>query len=286
MPPATPSQMVFRKPSMLKKRPRAPQHHPDLSPLPQDFTGVPLLPPNSSPLFDSWASEFQAIPDAPSPIGDFSLQSPVPGNLPHNGMHVLDTPLFDQHVLSSLQSPLALGALNFFPDLHSNPAGNPDSLLGRQQTHSHDIISFAANSPETHSTSVNSPGQQTQAIHVKSESNGMSNSPTSTTSSPTSSKRKDTVDTSGDEQKLDPMALKRKKNTDAARRSRLRKVQKMETLEKRVSDLEADNSKLQMKLAVLESEKTNSQSKEVEYSLRIKSLENQLAEAHRALTRR
>ncbi|KAK9710463.1 hypothetical protein K7432_008414 [Basidiobolus ranarum] len=78
MPPATPSQMVFRKPSVIKKKPRLPQSNPDFSPLHQDFSGVPMIPPNSSPLFDSWVSEFQANPEAPSPIGDFSLQSPVP----------------------------------------------------------------------------------------------------------------------------------------------------------------------------------------------------------------
>ncbi|ORX99112.1 hypothetical protein K493DRAFT_313351 [Basidiobolus meristosporus CBS 931.73] len=275
MPPATTSEVVFRKPSVIEKKPKTLPNNPDFSPLNQDFSGVPLIPPNSSPLFDSWVNEFHSNSAAPSPIGDFSLQSPIPGNLPSNGMNVMDAPLFDQQVLNSLHSPMGMGALNFFPDLNSNVAGNSDSMLNRQHSNSQDIMSFVSNHPTSN--------PHLYPIRVKAESNKLSNSPSS---SPPSTKRRDSGDTSGDENSLDPVALKRKKNTDAARRSRMRKVQKMETLEKRVSDLEADNSKLQMKLAVLESEKTNAQSKEVEYSLRIKNLENQLAEAHRALTRR
>ncbi|KAK9710464.1 hypothetical protein K7432_008415 [Basidiobolus ranarum] len=201
-------------------------------------------------------------------------------------MNVLDAPLFDQHVLNSLQSPLGMGALSFFPDLQSNNGGNAGALLHRQQPNSHDMMPFISNHSGNQHSPIHHSNSQPYSINIKTEPRMISNSPTSPSSSPPSSKRRDSGDTSGDEHGLDPMALKRKKNTDAARRSRLRKVQKMETLEKRVSDLETDNSKLQMKLAVLESEKTNSQSKEVEYSLRIKSLENQLAEAHRALTRR
>lgn len=78
---------------------------------------------------------------------------------------------------------------------------------------------------------------------------------------------------------LDEAALKRQKNTDAARRSRLRKVQKMETLEKRVAELEKMNASLLMRVAVLDSEKTNLKAKESSYEDRIKVLEGQLAEA-------
>ncbi|KAI8645060.1 hypothetical protein BD408DRAFT_412177 [Parasitella parasitica] len=84
----------------------------------------------------------------------------------------------------------------------------------------------------------------------------------------------------------DDAAVKRQKNTDAARRSRLRKVQKMETLETRVSDLEKINAGLLMRVAVLDSEKTNLKAKESSYEDRIKVLEAQLAEAHKALSSR
>jgi predicted RNase H-like nuclease (RuvC/YqgF family) len=81
----------------------------------------------------------------------------------------------------------------------------------------------------------------------------------------------------------DETAMKRQKNTDAARRSRLRKVQKMSTLEDRVSELEKSNANLTTRVAVLDSEKNNLEKKEVSYEKRIQQLEEQLAEAHRAL---
>jgi hypothetical protein len=84
----------------------------------------------------------------------------------------------------------------------------------------------------------------------------------------------------------DDAAVKRQKNTDAARRSRLRKVQKMDSLEHRVSELEKLNAGLLMRVAVLDSEKTNLRAKESSYETRIRNLEDQLAEAHKALARR
>ncbi|KAI8374472.1 uncharacterized protein BYT42DRAFT_576488 [Radiomyces spectabilis] len=84
----------------------------------------------------------------------------------------------------------------------------------------------------------------------------------------------------------DEAALKRQKNTDAARRSRAKKVMKMETLENRVADLEKENASLLLRVAVLESEKSNFQTKETSNENRIKILEAQLAEAHKALASR
>ncbi|KAI9335229.1 hypothetical protein BD770DRAFT_402195 [Pilaira anomala] len=82
----------------------------------------------------------------------------------------------------------------------------------------------------------------------------------------------------------DEISQKRQKNTDAARRSRLKKIVKMETLEKQVSNLEADNSRLTTRVAVLESEKDALITKDRGLEDRIRVLEAQLAEAHRALT--
>lgn len=82
---------------------------------------------------------------------------------------------------------------------------------------------------------------------------------------------------------MDEAAIKRQKNTDAARRSRLRKVLKMEALEKRVADLEKANTTLLLRAAVLESEKSALLTKEASYEQRIKTLESQLAEAHQSL---
>ncbi|KAI8069584.1 hypothetical protein BC940DRAFT_297020 [Gongronella butleri] len=84
----------------------------------------------------------------------------------------------------------------------------------------------------------------------------------------------------------DEAAVKRQKNTDAARRSRLKKVMKMESLEKRVADLERLNAQLLLRVAVLDSEKSHLQSKESAHEDRVKTLEAQLAEAHKALSSR
>ncbi|KAI9496459.1 hypothetical protein BDB00DRAFT_808944 [Zychaea mexicana] len=82
---------------------------------------------------------------------------------------------------------------------------------------------------------------------------------------------------------LDEAAVKRQKNTDAARRSRMRKAMKMEGLEKRVADLEKTNTTLLLRAAVLESEKSTLLTKEASYEHRIKALEAQLAQAHQSL---
>ncbi|RCH95713.1 hypothetical protein CU098_007088 [Rhizopus stolonifer] len=82
----------------------------------------------------------------------------------------------------------------------------------------------------------------------------------------------------------DEAAQKRQKNTDAARRSRLKKIIKMESLEKQVAELESDNARLTTRVAVLESEKSALVSKDKGLEDRIRVLEAQLAEAHRALT--
>jgi hypothetical protein len=77
------------------------------------------------------------------------------------------------------------------------------------------------------------------------------------------------------------LALKRQKNTEAARRSRMRKVLKMETLENHVKRLEADNKNLSIRLAMLESNRIEWESKEKKLLDKIKNLEEQLAEARK-----
>ncbi|RIB10648.1 hypothetical protein C2G38_1979478, partial [Gigaspora rosea] len=82
------------------------------------------------------------------------------------------------------------------------------------------------------------------------------------------------------------LAIKRAKNTDAARRSRLRKVLKMESLEKQVNELKIENKKFQTRVAVLESEKKGLKDKNIEKDNRIRLLEKQLAESHERLINR
>ncbi|KAJ1961431.1 hypothetical protein GGI12_003255 [Dipsacomyces acuminosporus] len=63
------------------------------------------------------------------------------------------------------------------------------------------------------------------------------------------------ADATSEDGSLDAAALKRRKNTDAARRSRMRKILRIETLEGRVTDLESENSRLLQLVAKLEAEK-------------------------------
>ncbi|KAF8930079.1 hypothetical protein EDD21DRAFT_412603 [Dissophora ornata] len=88
------------------------------------------------------------------------------------------------------------------------------------------------------------------------------------------------------EEDVDEIVAKRAKNTDAARRSRLKKLVRLETLETKVTELESTNNRLNMKVAILETEKTGHLVKEAEQSTRIAQLEAKLAEAHAALTSR
>ncbi|KAG0199289.1 hypothetical protein BGX28_007418 [Mortierella sp. GBA30] len=88
------------------------------------------------------------------------------------------------------------------------------------------------------------------------------------------------------EEEAEEVIAKRAKNTDAARRSRLKKLIKLEGLEAKVSDLESANSALNMKIAILETEKNGFIAKDAEQTARIAQLEAQLAEAHAALTSR
>ncbi|KAF9433504.1 hypothetical protein BGZ76_009341 [Entomortierella beljakovae] len=88
------------------------------------------------------------------------------------------------------------------------------------------------------------------------------------------------------EEEAEEIVAKRAKNTDAARRSRMKKLIKLEGLELKVSDLESANSALNMKIAILETEKNGFIAKDAEQTARIAQLEAQLAEAHAALTSR
>ncbi|KAI8990187.1 hypothetical protein BDB01DRAFT_894975 [Pilobolus umbonatus] len=73
---------------------------------------------------------------------------------------------------------------------------------------------------------------------------------------------------------VDEDTLRRRKNTDAARRSRMKKFMKVDELENKVTILQAENAKLILSKAVLESEKKGLYAKEREYQKRIKYLED------------
>ncbi|KAG0298889.1 hypothetical protein BGZ96_004196 [Linnemannia gamsii] len=88
------------------------------------------------------------------------------------------------------------------------------------------------------------------------------------------------------EEEAAEVVAKRAKNTDAARRSRMKKLIKLEGLEAKAYDLESANSDLNMRIAILETEKSGFLAKEAEQAARIAQLEAQLAEAHATLSSR
>ncbi|OAQ28505.1 hypothetical protein K457DRAFT_554484 [Linnemannia elongata AG-77] len=75
----------------------------------------------------------------------------------------------------------------------------------------------------------------------------------------------------------EPPALKRAKNTDAARRSRHKKLVKMEGLEQRVAELEVENSMFETKLNEVELERSLLADKDQMQQARIQELERMLA---------
>ncbi|KAG0245790.1 hypothetical protein B0O80DRAFT_471433 [Mortierella sp. GBAus27b] len=87
-------------------------------------------------------------------------------------------------------------------------------------------------------------------------------------------------------EETEEILAKRAKNTDAARRSRLKKVMKLEGLESKVAELEATNQRLNTRIAVLETEKNGFLIKEAEQNARIAQLEAKVMEARLTLKTR
>ncbi|KAF8941249.1 hypothetical protein EDD21DRAFT_410843 [Dissophora ornata] len=80
-----------------------------------------------------------------------------------------------------------------------------------------------------------------------------------------------------DPSELDEVSLKRAKNTDAARRSRHKKLVRMESLEQRVAELEVENSMFESKLNEVELERSLLADKDHMQQARIQELELVLA---------
>ncbi|KAG0250407.1 hypothetical protein BG011_008369 [Mortierella polycephala] len=89
-----------------------------------------------------------------------------------------------------------------------------------------------------------------------------------------------------EEEEPGEVIAKRAKNTDAARRSRLKKMVKLEGLQVKVSDLESTNTRLNMRVAVLETERNGYLLKEAEQNTRIAQLEAKVLEAQFTLSSR
>ncbi|KAF9375304.1 hypothetical protein CPB97_011534 [Podila verticillata] len=80
-----------------------------------------------------------------------------------------------------------------------------------------------------------------------------------------------------DVSEMDEVSLKRAKNTDAARRSRRKKLIKMESLEQRVAELEVENSMFETKLNEVELERSLLADKDQMQQARIQELEGILS---------
>ncbi|KAJ3204921.1 hypothetical protein HDU82_005529 [Entophlyctis luteolus] len=81
-------------------------------------------------------------------------------------------------------------------------------------------------------------------------------------------------------------AVKRQRNTEAARKSRARKAAKVCGLEQRVELLEEEKGALAVRVAVLQNEASAFAEREAELKRRVEMLEKQLLESHRALVGR
>jgi len=230
-----------------------------------------------------------------------------------------DSPIFNASNASFMSSPSLEPAMDFFPDLTNDPTASATNTRSLMQLSSVPSVTIPVDDPPLNNISALSPSlnipwstdvtssSSTDNIHtsstspsilsnfsaVSSPSSTAVSSVSSTVTSPlTTSLRTRNRKRSISELEKDPLivadelAMKRAKNTDAARRSRLRKAKKMEGLEKEVTELKTENIDLQTRIAVLESEKKGLESKNVEKESRVKMLEQQLAEAHERLIKR
>ncbi|CAO3636991.1 unnamed protein product [Cunninghamella echinulata] len=191
---------------------------------------------------------------------------------------ILNSPLFDSPSSTPAMTP-AMPQVDMFSELHQDL---PSALAAFVAA-----VSSVTNN-NTSSSNTSTPIIPTLPLNVN-MSNDNTSSSSSSSNNNNNNNRKRSHSSSNDDNttmSADEAAIKRQKNTDAARRSRLKKVMKMESLEKRVNELERMNAQLLLRVAVLDSEKSHLQTKEATHEARIKTLENQLAEAHKALASR
>ncbi|CAG8533309.1 2363_t:CDS:2, partial [Acaulospora colombiana] len=240
---------------------------------------------NDTTLFDEWmvndleffpeGEDSLKFPETPSmsydvsPIMSSSITTPsmVFDNIP-TPQTLVDSPLFGSIPTSFSTSPTLEPPLGFFPNLIS------ESEVAKSLIH----LPSVAIPTDDHSMSINIPWGSdannpssiinNEAASFVALTNGASNLPNNLTnntkvgsgnSSPAVAEVEKDPEIHAEE-----LAIKRAKNTDAARRSRLRKVMKMESLEKQVSELKDDNNELQTRIAVLESEKKGLEEKNAE----------------------
>jgi len=193
--------------------------------------------------------QMSIAPSVTIPVDDSAPLTTIPGN--SSLSPALNIPWNTEATSSSLTDDL---------DILQNTSSSSPLLSGYSGNNT------ANNSPKSSSTVLSSPS--TPSLNKSNSRN----------------RKRSNADVDKDPQIVaDELALKRAKNTDAARRSRLRRVMKMESLEKQVNELKSENNDLQTRIAVLESEKKGLEDKNKEKESRVHLLELQLAEAHERL---
>lgn len=166
--------------------------------------------------------------EAPTQARRSSISSPRTSTLPHpNGMN---------------------GGVGEY-EMHGNGNGNGNAAAQHQygspnsqsQSHSH----YDSTSPQPHSSQIPPPSNsQLQSSYPSHQRPHSSQSPTS--SDPALDP------TSPENANLDPLALKRRQNTVAARRSRQRKLEHVRALEAEVVQLRGERDALRERCGVLE----------------------------------
>jgi hypothetical protein len=217
------------------------------------FTASPSLEPALGffpDLTDAETRPYIQVAIAPSvtiPVDDTSPITTIPGSLS-----------------PALNIPWSTDVSNSSTDILQNVSSASPSILSS-------FTSFTSDSSNSSSTVVSTTSSPSMNLPVKST---------------TRNKRSIRAVDKDPQIVADELAVKRAKNTKAARRSRLRKLMKMNSLEQQVTDLKTENNDLQTRIAVLESQNKGLEEKNSEKDARVKMLEQQLTEAHERLINR
>ncbi|KAF9924259.1 hypothetical protein FBU30_005732 [Linnemannia zychae] len=250
--------------------------------------------PSSSPLF-GLPTVVAAAPAAPMmPLTPEAVQQAAAAlNIPWSKS--LETAVLAQSLLASipmaLQMPTAATAVkpSVTPLIPAAAPQSPPVLLPKQTERAISPAPVAEQRAPTlapatprpslsilSSTQTPVPGKSVTATTYKSAYRSTSLSTGSLKRSRESSEPPSVLE-GKDISEMDEVALKRAKNTDAARRSRHKKLVRMEGLEQRVAELEVENSMFEAKLNEVELERSLLADKDQMQQARIQELERMLA---------
>ncbi|KAG0342051.1 hypothetical protein BG004_005775 [Podila humilis] len=247
--------------------------------------------------FDSWlAAEFQygallggddlsSVAPSPSTISDESPLLELENLVSCTGPSLFESSVMTPDIpsVSASQLPITFSALQRAAAEINIPWSEELGLAYLARVQGSSVQPLTPSLPTL--SSVSSPSISSPPSPVETSADvPTTSSPHTATAKKVSSPKKRS--SSSMEEESEEVLAKRAKNTDAARRSRMKKVVKLETLEVKVQELETTNNRLNMRIAILETEKNNFLIKEAEQAARIAQLEAKVIEAHLALTNR